>query len=336
VPTAEIVTVEGPLDDERLGWVMDLYGRADPKYQRRDVVEHLLTQSPAGPALHGFAVADGRGVGHCCVVPLPARCGDEPLRSGKLEALFLEEAHRGRPECGDPVVVSLLSRLYAFADERGIAVVHAYATPTIGRIIGFTPLAGVGEPSLVSIVAPRRWPEYGLAAAQLAARALAGAGRTRSVLRAATSTDADLATAAPSAAGHWTSLVDDAWDWYRASPLVRVLELDGPSGGRALLQVPGSTGETLRLIGWRASRDGLRPALRLVAALGRLAKSTGAGTLRFQPWASDAADGTLRRALRLTGFVSRSDLDTLWVRTNDAELADPDRIVPTPLFYLGF
>jgi hypothetical protein len=336
MPTAEIVTVGGPLDDERLGWVMDLYGRADPKYRRRDVAEHLLTQSPAGPALHGFAVSDGRGVGHCCVVPLPARRGDEPLRSGKLEALYLEEAQRGRPDAGEPVVVSLLSRLYALADERGIAVVHAYATPTIGRIIGFTPLAGVGEPSLVSIVAPRSWPERGLAAAQRVARALAGAGRIRAMLRAATPMDADLVAAPPPPAGHWTSLVDDAWDWYRASPLVRVLELPGPSGGRALVQVPGSPGETLRLIGWRAARDGLRPALRLVAALGRLAESTGAGSIRYQPWASDAAFGTLRRALRLTGFVSRNDLDTLWVRTSDAELAHPARIVPTPLFYLGF
>lgn len=333
---AEVVTIEGPLEPEQLRWVIDLYGRADPKYRRRDFAEHLFTRSPAGPALHAFAVAGGRGVGHCCVVPLPARLGREPLRSGKLEALFLEEAHRGRPADGEPVVVSLLSRLYAFADERGIAVVHAYATPKIGKIIGFTPLEGVGEPSLVSIVAPKSWSERGLAAAQRAARSVAGAGRAEARLRPAALADADLAHAPPPPPGVWTSLVEDAWDWYRSSPLVRVLELPGEDGCRALVQVPGEPAEPVRLIGWRPARGGFRPALLLLAALGHLARGTGATTLRFQPWASEAADGTLRRACRLTGFVPRSDLSTLWIRTNDAELARPDRIIPTPLFYLGF
>ena len=333
---AEIVTVEGPLEPERLGWVMDLYGRADPKYRRRDIAEHLFTRSPAGPALHSFAVAGGRGVGHCCVVPLPARLGRDPLRSGKLEALFLEEVHRGRPAEAEPVVVSLLSRLYEFADERGIEVVHAYATPAIGRVIGFTPLEGVGEPSLVSIASPKTWPERGLAAAQLAARSVAGAGRTDARLTQAMPEDADLAHAQQPPPGAWTSLVEDAWDWYSSSPLVRVLELPGESGCRALVQVPGTPGEPVRLIGWRPVRSGLRPALLLLAALGRLARTTGATTLRFQPWASEAGDGTLRRACRLTGFIPRSDLSTLWIRTTNAELARPDRIVPTPLFYLGF
>jgi hypothetical protein len=342
VAPAEIVTVEGPLDDERLGWVMDLYGRADPKYRRRDVAEHLLTQSPAGPALHGFAVADGRGVGHCCVVPLPARRGDEPLRSGKLEALYLEEAHRGRPARGEPVVVSLLSQLYAFADERGIAIIHAYATPTIGRIIGFTPLDGVGEPSLVSVVSPARdsrvrgAAERTLSSGQRLARAAAGAGGMPGTVRSATVSDLDLVSASMPPPGTWTSIADDAWDWYCSSPLVRVLELSGAGGSRALVQVPGAAHEPVRLIGWRPERNGLRSALRLLAAVGRMAREIGAPTLRFQPWVSEAGDGDLRRACRLVGFVPRADLSTLWVRTPEFELARPARIAPTPLFFLGF
>ncbi len=65
----EIVTLAGPLEPERLRWVADVYGRADPKFERTDVLEHLYTRSPAGGGLHAFALDDGRPVGHCSVVP---------------------------------------------------------------------------------------------------------------------------------------------------------------------------------------------------------------------------------------------------------------------------
>ena len=107
-------------------------------------------------------------------------------------------------------------------------------------------------------------------------------------------------------------------------------------GCRALLQVPGAPGEPVRVIGWRPARAGLVPAFLLLGAAGRLARHSAAGTLRFQPWASSAGNGTLERACRLLGFVPRRDLTTLWVRTQDPALARTDAVVPTPLLYLGF
>ena len=50
----EILTVAG-LDDERVRWVADLYGNADPKYRDRAFLEHLLLRNPIGPSLHAFA-----------------------------------------------------------------------------------------------------------------------------------------------------------------------------------------------------------------------------------------------------------------------------------------
>lgn len=327
----EIVTLEGPLEPERLRWVADVYGRADPKFLRADVLEHLYTRSPAGGGLHAFALDDGRPVGHCSVVPMPARLGAAPLRSGKLEALFLEEPYRGRQTGRGPVVRELLSRLYEFADDHGIDVVHAYATPRIGRVIGFTPLEGVGAPSFVSIVAPRRWSERTVAAAQRATRV--AFGRREGMLRPGAAADVDLAAAEPPPAARWTSLAEDAWDWYRTSPLVRVFELPD---SRALVQIPGKPREPVRLIGWRPSRPGVRPALALLSALARLARREGAGTLRFQPWGSPAANGDLRRACRLLGFLARPDLTTLWVRAPDPALARAEAVVPTPFFSVGF
>jgi hypothetical protein len=327
----EIATLAGPLEPERLRWVADVYGRADPKFRRTDVLEHLYTRSPAGGGLHAFALDDGRPVGHCSVVPMPARRGTAPLRSGKLEALFLEEQYRGRRPNGEPVVRELLTQLYAFADEHELDVVHAYATPRIGRIIGFDPLEGVGAPSRVAIVLARRRAERALASAQWIARAVVRNGEP--LLREARADDLDLVAADPPAAGRWTSLAEDAWDWYRSSPLVRVVEL---AGSRALVQIPGKAGEPVRLIGWRPERAGLRPAAALLASLARVAEREHAGAVRFQPWESPAANGDLRRACRLLGFVTRRDVTTLWVRARDPALARADAVVSTPLFSLGF
>lgn len=112
----EIVTVAGPLEPRRLRSVAELYGRADPKYLRDEVLAHLLTQSPAGAAMHAFALDGGQPVGHCAVVPMLARYGSDSLRVGKLEALYLDEPYRGRRPGEQWVVLSLLDRLYTFAD----------------------------------------------------------------------------------------------------------------------------------------------------------------------------------------------------------------------------
>ena len=103
----DIVAVEGPLEPERLEWVGRLYGQADPKYRQRRVLEHLFVAGAAGPALHAFAIDGGEPVGHCAVVPMPARSGAEQLRCGKVEALFVSPSHRGRQGGGSSIAVSM-------------------------------------------------------------------------------------------------------------------------------------------------------------------------------------------------------------------------------------
>ena len=341
----ELVTVEGPLEPQMLRSIADLYGRADPKYLRDDVLDHLFVRSPAGPGLHAFALEDGRPVGHCAIVPMRARRGRGELRCGKLEALFLEESHRGRRTGEQPVVAGLLDRLYAFADECGIELIHALVTPRIGRVIGFVPLDGVGKRTLVSATSrlPGRRRTRALAGAQGAVRelgyAVANVVARRGgapTLRAPTANDADLAEDPLVPPRRWMVAAADSWDWYRSSPLLRVLEIPGADGCRALLQVPGAPGEPIRVVGWRPARAGLIPAFVLLGTAGRLARLSGAATLRFQPWGSPSGNGMLERACRLLGFVARRDLTTLWVRAGDPALSRRDAVVPTPFLYLGF
>ena len=328
----EIVTVAG-LDDEKLDWVAQLYGRADPKYRDREYREHLFLRNPVGPSLHAFAVDGERAVGHCCVVRTRALLGDDDLPAGKLEALWIEESHRGRQPTGETVVRELLTRLYEFSDAQGLELVHALATPRIGKVIAFAPLSPVGKRSLVSVLGRGSVPVRMLATIQRAAREAGAAPVGNTSLRAATPEDVDLARVLQPQPGRWAVVAGDAWGWYCSSPFVAVLELDG---SRALVQLPAASHEPLRVIGWKDERPGLRSALRLVAAAGRLARARGAATLRFQPWDGDAGDGALARACRLAGFVPRDDLTTVWVHTRDPGLARPEAAVSTPFLYLGF
>lgn len=341
----DVITVEGPLEPERMRWIADLYGRADPKFRETAILEHVFGRSPGGPALHAFALDADRPVAHCAVIPQPARRGSHELRCGKLEALWVEESHRGREAGQEPIYRTLLDRLYEFVDERGFDVLHGYATPRIGHVIRFMPLEGVGRRTFVSLVpgGGRDARQFALGAAQGALLGLGSsfarlaAGRLgEASLRPLTDGDADLVQVPPPPADAWTPVIGGAWEWYRTSPLLRVLEVPGKRGSRALVQIPAAPHEPVRLIGWRPVWPGVVPALLLLAATRRLAQHTRASAVRFQPWPSPVSDGSLALACRMLGFVPRNDLTTLWVRARDPQLARAESVVPSPLFYLGF
>ena len=339
----DVVAVDGPLDPNRLEWVADLYGAVDPRYRRREFLDHLFARGPAGPALHAFAVADGVPVAHAAVVPTPARLGSDSLRAGKLEALFVAESHRGRRRDGTAVVRLVLDALYDLADVRGYRVIHAFVVPRVGRVIGFTRLDDVAPPSLVALLRPSQTGAAGAAArvlmtAQLGARAIAGVGlrafgarASAPIVRAAAADDTTLFETPALASATWAVVADGALDWYATSPYVRVLEPG--DGARALVQLPGWSQEPLRIAAWDSPSPGLKSAVVLLDAAARLARETGASTLRLQ---IAHRDPNLRHAARALGFVERGDLTTLWVRTPDSALASAGSVVPTPFLYLGF
>ena len=64
--------MRGPLDDEQLGWVADLYGPVDPKYSSLEFLRHQLNENSYGWSAHAFAFDDGKPVGHTAIVPFRA------------------------------------------------------------------------------------------------------------------------------------------------------------------------------------------------------------------------------------------------------------------------
>ena len=329
---AEILTVDASEID--LQWVADLYGQADPNYRRLDHLEHVLRNGPDGPALHSFVMDGERPVGHSAIIPMPGRVGSESLRTGKLEAIFIEADYRGVKEGGQSLARTMLDRLYEFADERGLELLHAF-TP-IPRTIRFTELHDVGPRSLVCVLRPIAG--RGAQASRVAQRLIrAPIPACRVVgIREATADDRDLVDAPLPSAGRWTLAASDAWDWYRTSPHVRVVEVaDGGGVSRALVQLPGKHDDPLRLAAAQLVRPTWSKAVRLVRTLIDVGAELDAPTVRFQPWPAPNGDGLLRRACLVLGFVPRNDFSTLWVRTLRDELATADAPVPTPLLWLG-
>jgi GNAT superfamily N-acetyltransferase len=340
----EVVALERPLESARLQWIADLYGSADPKYRSLAQLEHLFVNSPGGPGLHAFALDEARPVGHCAVVPMPARAGERRFTAGKVEALVVEPQYRGRRGSDPPVAVELRQALYALADARGIELLHAYVRPEVGRVLDLAPYR-VAPPSLVAVIRPRplarspaRAAEAGAAVVQQAA-ATAARLAVRGVAaetRAPTADDEDLVATPPPPPGRWTVVAEDAWPWLCNAPSLRVLELESPVRARVLLQLPGGPGGALRIVSWRAERPTTALAVRVLAAAARLARESGAGTLRYQPWSAASPSRPLVRACRLLGFIAREDFSTLFVRTQNAALATPAAVVSTPLLGLGF
>jgi hypothetical protein len=341
-----ICPMRGPLDDETLGWITELYGPVDTKYRSLDYVRHQFVNNPFGWAVHVFALDGERAVGHCGVVPFHARFGDEPIVAGKLEGLAVDAAYRGRrADDGGSVATDILSTLYPYGLDNGMEVLFGLAPP---RTVHIHVRAGCRH---VPIEAPA-WTMVANVAAfgqnersrrrQLAAgglgvgqRALAGAVRLalRPSARAEqpTAADAELATA-HTAPGRWTVCGADAWDWYVGSGVLRALEIGGANGCRALLRVDESDETTVQVVAWRPRRAGLLPALLLLGAAARIARDRHAPTLRFQPWLGDAGNGVLARACALLGFVKRPEADLL-VYSDDPRY---DSVQLTPFFYVTF
>ena len=335
----EIRSLCGPLTEEQVGWIVDLYGPVDAKYRSARYVRHQFVDNPFGWSVNVFAVDGGRAVGHCGVIPFRATRDSRSFVAGKLEALAVDAAYRGRrAEDGGSVATDILVRLYPFAVENGMELVFGLAPPPVARIHvrASCHLVPTNAPAYTSVVDvesfagpdgswKRRIGAYGLAGVQ---RAILAPFPASSSLGKPGDEDADLASVADGRHG-WTVSGADSWTWFAGSGVLRALALD--DGTRALVRLDDSHATTVQIIAWRPRSPGLRAALRLLAAASALARSHRAPTLRFQPWRGGAAEAVLARACVLAGFVRRPEADLLLF----PDAAQPD-VRLTPFFYATF
>lgn len=349
----EIQTVKGPLGDEQLHWIVELYGGVDPKYASASFVAHQFVGNPFGWSAHTFAIDRGVPVGHTAVVPFRAHRGADPLVAGKIEAVVVAPEYRGtRMPDGTSVAVAILSRAYSFAHECGIDYLFGLAPPRVTAVharAGCTRLR-VDTPTSVLITNPRRvgleWPVRrraavtALAVAQNAVAAMVGAAvrlvaqSTRdATLRTPSAVDAELGLT-DFDGENWTIAGDAAWDWYTSSDVLSVLEVPGKHGSRALLRYREGDGASVQIVAWRAARPGTFEALLLIDHCRRLARRSGAPTLRFQPWSGPPGNGALVSACRLAGFARRNETELVLHAVDGS--TEIEKLSLTPYFYITF
>jgi GNAT superfamily N-acetyltransferase len=321
--SVELVELSGRLADGHVGWIVSVYGPVDAKYRSSEYVRHQFVDNPYGRSVNVFALDGGRPVGHCGVVPFRARRGGEIFAAGKLEALAVDPAYRGRS-----VATDILSRLYPLAVESGLRPLFGLAPPAVARIHvrAGCHLVPTNAPAYTCVTDPSSLG----GSRGTAARALAAAQRAMLPFPPPSGLEPPKSTAAAFDAGaSWTVLGADAWQWFAGSGVLRTLAV---RGSEALVRLDDSQPSTVQIVDWRPRERSLSAARELLRAAAALARARRAPTLRFQPWRGDEDERTLARACRLAGFVRRAEADLLVYPSS----ADVDDFRLTPFFYVTF
>jgi len=335
----ELHVFRGAAGEREVEWIVDLYGPADPKYLDARFVRHQFAENPFGWSVHAFALADGRAVGHCALLPVPARSGDETLVSGKFEAFAVRSEHQSSalPD-GRLVGLALLSELYDRAAESGFAVLHDLVGPDIGLMHRLHGASRVQVPWQTLVGAGNRQMLASLGGGHVVAASLVAATQ-RSLVRTArlASPPAVVRSVDPGDApppahvlepGRWTLEAADMWEWLVATGLLAWLE--EPSGGRGLVRVPGVARQAAELLDWRPGRRPLAGALAAVAAMARLGREG-----RSVRIGNPTGDPDLRRAARMLGLLPARKPLTLYVKSLQPGL-DASGVAVTPFFFATF
>jgi hypothetical protein len=335
----ELRVLRGPLGDKETRAIVDLYGPADRKYEDPQFARHQFAKNAYGWTLHAFASDDGRAVGHCALLPIPARAGAETVVSGKFEALaVLPEYQSSTLADGRLVGLGLLAELYERAGDEGFALLHDLAQPELGLMhrmhgarrvpVPWQTFVGVGDRrQLRALSAGRAVAGTALAywqrAAQRASIPLSGRAR----VRAATPGDEPPPPHEPQP-GTWTIEAADMWEWLVGSGLLAWVE--EPSGGRALVRVPGPAAQAAELLDWRPGRRGLAGAVATITAIARLGREG-----RSVRIANPSGDDDLRRAAHLLGLLPAREPLMLYVKSLRADI-DATNVTVTPFFFATF
>ena len=343
--TVELKELHGPLTDEQVRWITGIYGPVDAKYRSAGYVRHQFVGNPFGWSVNVFALDGGRPVGHCGVVPFRARRNSEGFVAGKLEALAVDTAHRGRRQDGGSVATDILSSLYPFAIERGVDILFGLAPPPVARIhvragchlvptdtLGYTCVVDASSFGRHGASRRRRIGARALSWAQRALLDVASLPLPHSARLETPSPGDERFSAAATYGTGWTVSGADSWVWLAGSGVLRMLDLPGRSGARALVRLDESDATTVQILSWEPRQRTLAAAIRLLKAASALARRHCAPTLRFQPWRHDADEAVLGRACALMGFIPRPEAELLLYPSSD--WADSVRF--NPFFYTTF
>ncbi|HEY6867447.1 MAG TPA: hypothetical protein VI792_09325 [Candidatus Eisenbacteria bacterium] len=361
----ELELLRGPLEARWLESIANLYGEFNRKYRDPEFCRRLFNENPHGYSLHAFLVHPGRGVvGHYGIIPMAILVEGRRAISGKGEAFVVHPNHREdtvRVEGDEPVAGGLAMplHLYRYAREQGMELVHMITGPEVGlihRMTGCTGLRLRHHRATLTLSSDRAASPHppsrreGLLVPLRAAQGIASGMASAALL-------VRWERAEPSAGGAlsderlaqivddlepvrgWTLAIDSpTLSWFARVGDLQVIALDDRMEDYALVCGRSGQGREMEIVLWHQRSTGLRPALRLLAAVIRSARRRGNPVVAFSPGAAwnAAARARLRTAGRLLFFRERMPAVGVYVYTSDRYYRDPDNLHFTPFFHAVF
>lgn len=136
--SCKVETLKGPVSEQRLQQIAELYGRHDSKYKSVPFSRVTFNANLAGYSYHALAYDGPTLVGHYCLVPLPVLWHGDLVLGAKGEAFVVDEPYRGasvRLEgCKVPIGLALPKLVNAFALSEEVKVLLMIANEDVGRI----------------------------------------------------------------------------------------------------------------------------------------------------------------------------------------------------------
>jgi len=352
--------LRGPLGDDELRAVSELYGSHDTRYGDVDFCRYQFNRNPYGFSLHAFARVGGDRVGHFSLIPVVTRVGKAIRMTGKAEAMFMREDHRKRrgERTEESLAMTMVRRLYEFADGEGFADTHSLGRPAFAKIHAaggarvlefqrrqfafFLRPEAVGG-LLGDEVAPGRAREIFDRQQRLLAEARAEVERLAAERRdigpgELGTLDVDAFMRLAPQDGRWTvAPTPESADWHLGSPTLRRMSAtSGPDRFECVYSGLGS-GTWFELFDWRCSESARPLALWSACRLIADAEREGRDLLCFFDWSQyNPAAGALAEVAERLGMEAVERPRLIYVRSSDPAFATPDGMTFSPYFYATF
>jgi hypothetical protein len=363
--SVEITIITGPLGEDLLQAIARMYGSHDKKYSSLSFCRTVFNENPSGYSFHAFAKDDDKIVGHYAVIPVEICARGRTGLSAKGEALFLERDYRSESILNGnkdiPLGIGLAARLYDFALQQDIKVVHVIADSNIGvihRMAGCTKRV-VEQTKSVFILdseipggpdsSPARvWASRVIFLFQhilLSFFCLLSLLCRRSIVLHGKEVDGSEtffermcnSKDGPAEAETWTIAKNKAnLLWFFRTGLLEVVTTDGSAGEYIVTRRNPEPGSDVEIVDSSVSGGTALVVIKLLCGAIARATKEKAGRVVCYSSPSDDKRNRLMPFMRLFGFVSKIEKRPIYLRSTDHFFLDAKSIVFTPFFYCTF
>lgn len=361
-PQMLIVLLRGPLNDDWLRHISQLYGSHDPKYSAEDFCRYQFNENAYGFSLHAFARTGTDVVGHCAVIPVATRVAGVTRMTGKTESLFVRQDYRKflipHGDQQQTLAVTMVRHLYEFADEQGFKVIHSLGRPEFAKIHA----AGGAR------VLEFQRQQFAFFLRTEAVRKLLGDGvdvdeaerifqQQRKLYQASRSRTQQLNAQRQEIAGNNLSeldlgaftevaVQDDRWtvaptaetaQWYLGSPSLRRLRASCGEEHCDFIYSAAGSGSWFEIFDWRCGAHSEELALWTLCRMIEDAEQEGRELVCFFDWtAYNPTAEILQRAGELLGFEMVEKPRLIYVRSEDQAFSSVEQMTFSPYFYATF